>query len=449
MMLERAVSVMGVEVEYAVVVAGAGLQIDPRRVANDIVSTHPSALAEFGVRSHGSLVDGMLTNGARLYDDAGHPEYSTPECSSPATLVACEKAGERMIWACVEAYAASLPPKWRLTLLKNNTDYFARTWGCHENYLVTPHLFEQLTMLSGPELTSGLVPFLATRQLIAGAGRVGGEGGWIGYQLSQRADFICTLIGLDTTRDRPIVNTRDEPLADRRYFRRLHLVVGDSNMSEFAMYLKAGTTRLVLRMLENCALPFTFELKDPVAAVQAISRNPWEPVELADGRHRTACEIQMEFAETAAKYLARTGADTEDLDVLEHWSETLDLAVNDPSRLGDRLDWAIKLSFLDSIRSAGSPEWNDPLLREIDLRYHDLSPGRGIYHELARNGAVRCFPSIDTEIASRMRDPPADTRANARVEALREQARIEELDWDHLVCAAGRFEWPDPTVSRC
>lgn len=444
-MYDGPVSIVGVEVEYATVVTGAGRNVDPRPLASSLVAAHRESLSRMGVHSYGAPADGMLTNGARLYDDAGHPEYSTPECSSLTTLVASEKAGECLMWSCAEASAALLPPEWQLTLLKNNTDGAGRTWGCHENYLVSPFLFKRLTVHGGPELTAGLAPFLASRQLISGAGRVGGERGWSGYQLSQRADFIYTLLGLDTTHDRPIVNTRDEPLADPRRFRRLHIVLGDSNMSEFSIYLKMGTTRLVLRMLENRALPFAFELKDPVAAVHAVSRNPWCVIELADGRRRTACEIQLELAEAAARYVARTG-DREDQALLECWCETLDLIENDPAQLSDRLDWAIKLALFEGGTPGDSVNWEDPCIRELDLRYHDLSPEHGVYRQLEDTGAVRHLPGLDAEIALRMKDPPADTRASARVAALREQAGIKELDWDYIVCATGRLEWPDPRI---
>jgi proteasome accessory factor A len=438
---------MGTEVEYAAILTTHSEgRVNASATGRYVVSAHPAALGALGIRTYGIPEDGMLSNGARLYNDHGHPEYSTPECKDLLTLLACEKAGERLMQACVEACADTLPQGAALTLLKINTDHAGRTWGCHENYLVTPDLFDRLILEPRPELYGALVPFLVTRQLISGSGRVGGEEGWRGYQLSQRADFIQTVLGPDTTRQRPIVNSRDEPLADGLRFRRLHLVMGDSNMSEYATYLKLGLTRLILRMLGDHALACSLELRDPVAAMQSVSRRPEEPLLLDCGYERTARELQVEFLEMAGAYLARAGADSEETALVEEWGRTLDAMAKDPMSLCDRLDWAIKLAFLESVRADAKVDWDHPLLQELDFRYHDICPERSIYQSLASSGAVRSFPLLEAGVRRHMVEPPKDTRARERVDVLRGQTGFASVDWDHVVCEAGRFQWADPTA---
>ena len=442
------IALSGTEVEYAVVVEGlGGKTVEPKQMGKKVVASHPSALLNLGVSSYGTSADGMLSNGARLYDDMGHPEYSTPECRDLDVLVACEKGGERLMEACCDAASASMPDGEEIALYKNNTDHAGHTWGSHENYLVSPQLFDSLIIRREAELHTALIPFLVTRQLFSGAGRVGGEGGWKGYQLSQRTDFICAPIGLETTGRRPIVNTRDEPLADGARFRRLHLIMGDANMSEFSIYLKIGTTRLVLRLLEESGWNENLALRDPVRAMREVSRDFSGQLELENGRRSSPLDVQYSCLDAVNAYLTKFGASGEEESVLAAWSEVLDGLRSDWWSLADRLDWAIKLAFLESIRADESLEWDAPLLKELDIRYHDVRQHKGIFNQLVSEGTVWRLESSDCLIDHYSVHPPANTRASVRAEHLRDNAgHLAQVDWDHLISDAGRLDWPDPTV---
>ncbi|MFQ5794953.1 MAG: proteasome accessory factor PafA2 family protein [Candidatus Bipolaricaulia bacterium] len=380
---------------------------------------------------HENHVDLVLPNGARLYQDHGHPEYSTPECRSLFDLVAHERAGERIVRECARRYARRTHHQ--VTLYKNNTDFHGMSYGAHENYLVRRDVpFEQLL--------SGILPFLVTRQIFAGAGKVGVEGekneaGTIPYQLSQRADFFTELAGVDTLYKRPLINTRDEPHADPARFRRFHVIAGDANMSEYALALKLGTTALVLSLIESGWGP-NLELKAPVQAVRHISRDPtwrWE-VELTGGRTMPAVEIQRVYLEAAQeRYAGQDGEDEEADWVLREWEAVLDGLETDPERLADRLDWVAKQGLLASFIEAEGLDWSDERLLSLDLAYHDLEPERGLYSALEADGAVRRV-TTDEQIRKAIECPPADTRAYLRGLCVSQLGTsLRSLTWSRIV----------------
>ena len=388
--------------------------------------------------------DLILTNGARLYNDHTHPEYSTPEVYSLRDLAAFDRAGERILLQCARRRTATRGDGGTVRLYKNNTDFEGHSYGCHENYLVGREIpFQQVI--------DGLLPFLVTRQIFAGAGKVGVEAdraaGQAVFQLAQRSDFFECIASVDTMTRRPLVNTRDEPHADAALFRRLHLINGDANMSEHATALKAGTALLVLELLERGQLP-PFVLADPVGAVKAVSRDPrriWE-VELAGGRHTTALEIQRACLERAAA--AAAGRDDETDWVLGAWEEALEALAEDPMRLRGRCDWVTKKWMLDAFAEAEGLEWNDPddraWLQSQDLEYHNIDPEEGLFPLFAADAAGGQLSS-DAEVARAMVDAPEATRAAFRGRCLQKfGSEVRSLNWDSIEFAVdGRVETVD------
>ncbi|QWC87046.1 proteasome accessory factor PafA2 [Nocardioidaceae bacterium] len=378
------------------------------------------------------LANIVLTNGARLYVDHAHPEYSTPECTNPRDVVLWDKAGETVI---VEAarLAAQVPGSDPITLYKNNTDNKGASYGAHENYLMK-------RSTSFAAIVRHLTPFFVSRQVVTGAGRVGlmQDGRVHAFQLSQRADFFEVEVGLETTLKRPIINTRDEPHADPETWRRLHVIVGDANLSEISTYLKVGTTALVLDMIEAGAIDRDLRLADPVAALRAISHDPSLnlTVELRDGRRLTALQIQREYLEMARKHVAATqpdGADEQTEDVLARWESVLDRLETDPMLLAEELDWVAKLKLLNSYRSRDGLDWDDPKLHLIDLQYADLRPEKGLYHRLVRLGRMQRLLG-EEEVAAAVHAPPRDTRAYFRGRVMEKYGeQVAAASWDSVV----------------
>jgi proteasome accessory factor A len=377
----------------------------------------------------------ILTNGARLYVDHAHPEYSTPEVTNPRDVVLWDKAGEQVM-AEAARRAARVPGTQPIQLYKNNTDGKGASYGAHENYLMdrrTPFL----------DIIRGLIPFFVTRQVVAGSGRVGigTESRTQGFQLSQRADFFEVEVGLETTLKRPIINTRDEPHADADKYRRLHVIIGDANLAELSTYLKVGTTALVLDMIEARTLTQDLSIEEPVAALQAISHDPTltHQVRLRDGRRMTALDVQQAYLEMAQRHVDRRGEDDgQTADVLRRWAEVLeDLAV-DPMRCADRLDWPAKLRLLEGYRSRDGLSWGDSRLHLVDLQYSDVRPEKGLYHRLISRGSMQRLLT-DDEVTRAMVRPPADTRAFFRGECLRRYpAQVAAASWDSVVFDLGR-----------
>lgn len=369
--------------------------------------------------------DHVLTNGARLYNDHAHPEYSTPECLSLADLVAHDRAGERIVLTCARAYEARTGATVRL--FKNNTDYHGFSYGCHENYLIS-------RAVAFEAIIQGLLPFLVTRQIFAGAGKVGLEREASReplYQLSQRADYFTEVVGVDTQHRRPLINTRDEPHADARRYRRLHCILGDANMSEYATALKVGTTSLVLSLIERGFAP-PWQLLDPLGAARHISRDPtwrWE-VALTDGHTLPAPELQRLYLKAARE--AFTGEDGETDRVLDEWAEVLDTLQDDPMKLDDRLDWVIKRRVLDEADMGEGEKADLDLLQSLDLQYHDIDLEAGLYLALEQAGAVQRV--VDEEAVRRaMSTPPPDTRAAIRGMCVSRFAEaVRGLSWAYV-----------------
>ncbi len=378
------------------------------------------------------LANVILTNGARLYVDHAHPEYSAPECTNPRDAVVWDKAGERVM-ADAASRAAKVPGTQPIQLYKNNTDNKGASYGCHENYLM-----KRETPFS--EIVRHLTPFFVTRQVVCGAGRVGigVDGRTDGFQISQRADFFEVEVGLETTLKRPIINTRDEPHADPEKYRRLHVIIGDANMSEISTYLKLGTTALVLAMIEDGFLTVDLSIDMPVATLRAISHDPSckHLLTLRDGRKMTAVQLQMEYLAQSRKYVEdRFGADVDDLtaDVLDRWESVLHRLGDDPMQLSTELDWVAKLSLLEGYRTRDGLDWSHPRLQLVDLQYSDIRPDRGLYNRLVARGRMKRI-TTDADVESAIEDPPEDTRAYFRGRCLRQYAEaVAAASWDSVI----------------
>lgn len=378
------------------------------------------------------LANVILTNGARLYVDHAHPEYSTPEVTSPFDAMLYDKAGER-IMARAAALATAMPGGFALQLYKNNTDNKGASYGTHENYLLS-----RTTKFS--DIVMALTPFFVSRQVIAGSGRVGigQDGSGTGFQLTQRADFFEVEVGLETTIKRPIINTRDEPHADPELYRRLHVIVGDANLSEVATYLKMGTTALVLSALEAGIVEPGLMPLHPVAALHGVSHDPdlRYRIELRDGRRLTAVELQWEFLEQAAKHVndeSGMHADEQTRDVLQRWADTLGALERDPMSLADQLDWVAKKSLLEGYRRRDSLDWGAPRLELVDLQYSDVNPDKGLAIRLQERGRLRRL-TTDEQVDAAIDHAPEDTRAWFRGECIRRYGSdVAAASWDSVI----------------
>ena len=380
----------------------------------------------------------ILTNGARLYVDHAHPEYSSPEVTNPLDAVRWDRAGELVMLASVRALA-STPAMPDVALYKNNVDGKGATYGTHENYLV-----ERAVPFG--DLVRRLTPFLVTRQVFTGAGRVGigQRGEQAGFQLSQRADYIEAEVGLETTLRRPIVNTRDEPHADPARWRRLHVIIGDATMLEPATYMRLGTTSLVLWLVERASVDADalaavdqLALVDPVGAVHQVSHDLTltERLELADGRRLTALEVQRVYAHAIRTALEAAGGleDMQTRDVLDRWESLIDRLGTDPATCAREVEWLAKLRLLEGMRRRDQLAWDHPRLAAVDLQWSDVRPERGLYHRLAAAGAVERLVSEDA-VTNAVRHAPEDTRAYFRGEAVaRYPGQVSAASWDSVV----------------
>ena len=382
------------------------------------------------------LANVILTNGARLYVDHAHPEYSTPECTNPLDVVRWEKAGEQVMLD-ASRMAAQVPGSAQILLYKNNTDNKGASYGAHENYLM-----RRSTQFA--EIVRHLTPFFVSRQVVTGAGRVGiGQDGRDttperGFQISQRADYFEVEVGLETTLKRPIINTRDEPHADPEKYRRLHVIIGDANLAEVSTYLKVGTTALVLAMIEAKFIDRDLGVDQPVRTLRAVSHDPTlkELVTLNDGRKLTAVQLQMEYLDLAKKFVEdRLGSDVDEqtADVLARWESVLTRLETDPMSCARELDWVAKLQLLQQYRDRDGLEWDDAKLHLIDLQYADVRPDKGLYHRLVRLGRIERLLT-DEQVAHAMHRPPEDTRAYFRGRCLEQYAdRIAAASWDSVI----------------
>ncbi|HEY3842636.1 MAG TPA: depupylase/deamidase Dop [Acidimicrobiales bacterium] len=389
------------------------------------------------------LANTVLTNGARFYVDHAHPEYSTPECLTPLECLVHDLAGEEVLRRAMAAAALRIPDQPAPVVYKNNSDGKGNSYGCHENYMMD-------RAVPFARVIDGVVPHFVSRTIFTGAGKVGVEtpaldSSTVHYQISQRAEFFEEIVGLETTLKRPIVNTRDEPHADPKRFRRLHVIVGDANLSEIATLLKVGTTAIVLAMVEDDALPARdLSLADPVRALHMVSADISlaRPLALSDGSSATAIELQWELFGAARKYAEEHGLSALGDEgghgsvgemVMGHWETVLEGLEADPTTLADTLDWVAKHQLLLAYQDRHSCGWDDPRLAALALQYHDLRPGRSIYQRLDLRRVVD-----PVEAATAVTEPPPGTRAWFRGKCLaRWPDAVVTANWDSLVFDVG------------
>jgi proteasome accessory factor A len=392
---------------------------------------HPSQLTnEAGELDDPSMANVVLTNGARLYVDHAHPEYSSPEVTTPRAGIVWDRAGERIMRESVERLAGRPPG---VNLYKNNTDGKGASYGTHENYLMrrsTPFA----------DIVAHLVPFFVARQVLVGSGRVGigVDSRRAGYQIAQRSDFFEVEVGLETTLKRPIVNTRDEPhaLADR--YRRLHVIIGDANHCDVSNLLKLGTTSLVLGVIEEGRLGAPLAIHRPVATLQAISHDPTlsTKIEMADGRTLHPLELLWSYHDLVADWLERTHGsdlDPDTVEVMERWRRVMTLLGDDVMSARREVDWVGKLAVLEGYRERHGSDWTDARLRAIDIQWSDVRPDKGLFHTMEAKGAFERLVDPD-DVANAVHSPPEDTRAWFRGQCLsRFPDEVVAASWDSVI----------------
>jgi proteasome accessory factor A len=419
--------IFGIENEYGVTCTFRG----QRRLSPDEVARYLFRK----VVSWGRSSNVFLRNGARLYLDVGsHPEYATPECDDVVELITHDKAGERILEGLMVDAEARLREEGingDIYLFKNNTDSAGNSYGCHENYLVGREgEFSRLADI--------LIPFLVTRQIVVGAGKVTQTPRGASYSVSQRAEHIWEGVSSATTRSRPIINTRDEPHADAERYRRLHVIVGDSNMSETTTMLKVASCDLVLRMIEEGIAMRDLTLENPIRAIREISHDVTgrRKVRLSNGREASALDIQHEYLSKALEFVDRRGLRTPILDrSLDLWERGLKAVESEDLGLVEReLDWVIKWKLIDRYRASHDLPLGHPRIAQLDLAYHDIRRERGLYYLLERKGAVSRVAS-DLRIFEAKSVPPQTTRARLRgafIKRAQERRRDFTVDWVHL-----------------
>jgi proteasome accessory factor PafA2 len=379
------------------------------------------------------LLNKLLANGGRLYVDGAHPEYSTPECTNPRELVAYERAGERIAAECLKGMAKARGGD-KFVLYKNNTDGKGNSYGYHENYLLSRSIpFDRIVRV--------LVPFFVTRQIYAGAGKIGAENQTDAthYQISQRADFFECLVDLNTMVKRPIVNTLDEPHSDPAKYRRFHVIVGDANMAELSTYLKVGATAIVLDLMEGGAELPDLDLEDPVRAIKDVSRDfdVKRTLKLRDGGVTSAVAVQRAYLKAAQDFYACHELNQVTKDILVRWEEVLDKLERDPMLLVRDLDWVAKRHMIQTYMERKGCRWNDPRVMLLDLQYHDVRPEKGLYYTLERSNLVDRLLQ-DSEIAKAEHQPPLGTRAYFRGHCLKKFGReIYAASWTSVLFDVG------------
>ena len=414
---------------------GVSWDFEDEMPGNDIRGIAPLGSLAPEIDTH--LVNAVLTNGARYYVDHAHPELSTPECSNALDITRYDKAAELILLRSMEAAAQLLPRGQELVVYKNNSDGKGNSYGCHENYLMARTTPFSLIVVHA-------TAHLVTRQIFTGSGKVGSEApglttAEVPFQITQRADFFEEEVGLETTLKRPIINTRDEPHADARLYRRLHIIAGDANMSEVATFLKVGTTAIVLAMVEDNVLPREFRFQTPVQAMRQVSYDLSlaKPLELTDGTSATALEIQWDLLDQARKY-----ADSHGLDavggpvgqmVIDRWEQVLAGLEADPMGLARQLDWVAKYRLIQGLAQRHGLRPDDARMAALDLQYHDLRPERSV---AARVGLETLVSPGEARRA--ISEPPADTRAYFRGQCLKRWASsIVAANWDSIVFDVG------------
>ncbi|HKX75331.1 MAG TPA: depupylase/deamidase Dop [Acidimicrobiia bacterium] len=454
--------VLGTETEYGISVRPAR-DFNPALASAQLVNSYPGGRVRvqwsyeeespgrdargfghegFGVADpEGALVNAVLSNGARLYVDHAHPEYSSPECYDPLEAALYDKVGERIMFRAAMAATELLQSGQRMSLYKNNSDGKGNSYGAHENYLLSRETPFSDVIRYG-------TTFLVTRQIYTGSGKVGAENSRpeTGFQLTQRADFFEEEVGLETTLKRPIINTRDEPHGDPGKYRRLHVIIGDANLSETQIFLKLGTTALFLAAMEDGALPDPLDLADPVQSCWQVSHDLTfrRGLELDGGGTASALELQWRYHDWVNKYVESELAEDDIAHrVVGEWAKVLDDLDTDPARLSDRLDWAAKRRVLEGYVERDGLAWDHPKLKALDLQYHDVDPGRSLYHHLlGRHAIVRLFS--DEEVERGEQQPPERTRAYFRGTCVsRFPQSLVAANWDSLV-----FDTGEPHLKR-
>jgi proteasome accessory factor A len=418
--------IFGLETEYGVTCTYRG----QRRLSPDEVARYLFRR----VVSWGRSSNVFLRNGARLYLDVGsHPEYATPECDAVTNLVAHDRAGERILEGLLVDAEKRLHDEGiagEIYLFKNNTDSAGNSYGCHENYLVSRHG-------EFGRLADVLIPFLVTRQLICGAGKVLQTPRGAVFCLSQRAEHIWEGVSSATTRSRPIINTRDEPHADAERYRRLHVIVGDSNMNEVTTLLKVGSADIVLRMIEAGVVMRDLTLENPIRAIREVSHDITgrRRVRLANGKEASALEIQQEYFTKASEFVERREGDATAKRVVELWGRVLaSIEAGDLSAIEREIDWVTKLRLIERYQSRHDLPLAHPRVAQMDLAYHDLRRNRGLYALMEKRGQVDRV-TTDIEIFEAKETPPQTTRARLRGEFIKhaqEKRRDFTVDWVHL-----------------
>jgi proteasome accessory factor A len=418
--------IFGIENEYGVTCTLRG----QRRLSPDEVARYLFRR----VVSWGRSSNVFLGNGARLYLDVGsHPEYATPECDSVHDLVVHDKAGERILEQLLTSAEERLSDEGihgDIYLFKNNTDSAGNSYGCHENYCTT----RKDDFSAYGEV---LIPFLVSRQIYAGAGKVLQTARGAMYCVSQRAEHIWEGVSSATTRSRPIINTRDEPHADAERYRRLHVIVGDSNMSEYTNFLKVGACALMLRMLEEPKVVLRdMTLENPIRAIREISHDTTctRRVRLANGREVSALDIQSEYLNRAIRFAEHNELSDQEQLALDMWEHCLTNLADDPMKLDREIDWVIKYKLIESYRERHGLELNDAKVALVDLQYHDINRERGLFYRMQKRGMLERMVT-DEEISHAVENPPETTRARLRGEFIRrakEQKRDYTVDWVHL-----------------
>ena len=449
--------VCGIETEYGILVRGA----DPNPVAAssilinsyvaaahridwDFVDEHPGQDARgfsweesLAPEVEPQLVNAVLTNGSRYYVDHAHPEISTPECRSASQATLYDRAAEEIVRRSMSLARSVMPEGAELLLYKNNSDGKGNSYGCHENYLLD-------RSVPFGRLVSEITPHFVTRQVFIGAGKVGSEfpgdsPSDVAFQISQRADFFEEEVGLETTLKRPIVNTRDEPHCDPLKYRRLHVIVGDANMSEAATFLKLGTTSLVLAMIEDGAIDRDLSLADPVRAIREVSHDPTlrQTVTLRNGKRMSALDVQWSLLEMAERYASSHGLECLGGDgpaIITLWHEVLNGLSTSPESVAGVVDWVAKKRVIDAYAERHGLEGYDVRTKALDLQYHDMRPEKSI---AARVGLrVDCAAS---DVKRAMVEPPDDTRAYFRGRVLAKWPEsVVAANWDSIVFDVGR-----------
>lgn len=417
--------IFGLENEYGVTCTLRG----QRRLSPDEVARYLFRR----VVSWGRSSNVFLENGARLYLDVGsHPEFATPECDSIEEIVAHDKAGERILESLVVGAEERLEEegiRGEIYVFKNNTDSAGNSYGCHENYLISRHKDFHRTV-------DVLIPFLVTRQIFLGAGKLAQTPRGTAFSIAQRADHIWEGVSSATTRSRPIINTRDEPHADAERYRRLHVIAGDSNMSEYATFVKIGTMVALLQMIERDVVFRDLTLENPIRSIREVSHDLTcrRKIRLANGRELSALDIQWEYLDRAMRFARSPGFPTEVQAALDRWEYLLTGLEKDPMTLEREVDWVIKYRLFERYADRRGLQMSDPRISMMDLAYHDVNQSRGLYYLLQERGMVERVLT-DEKIADAVRTPPQTTRARLRgefIRAAKAKKRDFTVDWVHL-----------------